>query len=338
MLIDNDDPWLLRFSLEEKSPANSAPVMTLFEGVAPLDAQFGQWPRKSIPDVLHEHVLGADGLQGYALVDAALLPDLEVRLARSGLPGSCLFDGAASGQLGAVAPWLVSLGEDDELTRSLFTRGRPNQSLWDAGAAVFIRSDMSLDDVRHQLRKLTQVPDKDGHWVFLRFWNPLFARYLLTYGSPYTRMRLLAAGPMMMRGADPDSFLIWSLPEEAHGRKPPSPFVLQPEDHHALRLATMDAFAGRVFDWLNSAYGSLPGSLDAQRFVLELCHHARARLGLRSEREVSDYIAASWLLREPAERRQDCRPLAHEIPQATWARIHDTAFEIARNQHPEAAE
>lgn len=85
--------------------------MTLFEGVAPLDAQFGQWPRKSIPDVLHEHVLGADGLQGYALVDAALLPDLEVRLARSGLPGSCLFDGAASGQLGAVAPWLVSLGK-----------------------------------------------------------------------------------------------------------------------------------------------------------------------------------------------------------------------------------
>ncbi|RJK99487.1 hypothetical protein C9E82_23505 [Paracoccus siganidrum] len=106
---------------------------------------------------------------------------------------------------------------------------------------MFIRSDMSLDDVRHQLRKLTQVPDKGGRWVFLRFWNPLFARSLLTYGSPYTRMRLLAAGPMMMRGADPDSFLIWSLPEEAHGRKPPSPFVLQPEDHHALRLATMDA-------------------------------------------------------------------------------------------------
>ena len=176
-------------------------------GVGPWERQFGVWPKKSLRERLYETVLG-NGTEGFALVDAALIPDLGERLAKSRLLSACLFDGTAAGKLGSVAQWLVQLDEDDDLIRSLFSRGLPYHSLCDSGAAVFVRSSLSFGEVRHNFRKLTQVQTEDGAWLFLRFWNPLFARYLLEFGSPEIGLRLLANGAMMMRGAEPDSFWV----------------------------------------------------------------------------------------------------------------------------------
>ena len=330
------DPWMLPFQSGEGAAEPPRVRMMKLGGVDPLDRQFGVWPRKTLPEGLYESVLG-NGTEGFALLDAALIPDLEDRLAKSRLPGACLFDGTAAEKLGSVAPWLVQLTEGDDLTRSLFTRGHPHHSLWDSGAAVFVRSSFPFEEVRRNFRKLTKVRADDGTWLFLRFWNPLFARYLLEFGSPEIGLRLLANGAMMMRGAEPDSFLVWhpegAAHEIGHGRMPP--VRLQKQDLHALQLATMDEFAMRVREWLTQAYGPLPANINTNRFVLELADHARTRLGLRSERVVSDYIAASWLLREPAERRLDFAPLAHEIPQATLSRIHATAFRLTRREFQE---
>lgn len=330
------DPWMLPFQSRDGVAEPPRARMVKLDGVTPLDRQFGVWPKKSLPEQLYETVLG-NGTEGFALLDAALIPDLDDRLAKSRLPNACLFDGAAAGKLGPVAPWLVQLADGDDLTRSLFTRGLSHHSLWDSGAAVFVRSSLPFDKVRRNFRKLTQVQADDSTWLFLRFWNPLFARYLLEFGSPEIGLRLLANGAMMMRGADPDSFWVWHLDSTAHetdhGRIPP--VRLQKQDLHALQLAKMDEFATRVRDWLTQAYGPLPANIDTSRFVLELAEHAKTRLGLRSERVVSDYIAASWLLREPAERRLDFAPLAHEIPQATLSRIHATAFRLSGREFQE---
>ena len=343
---ETDDPWRVTsfppvssadIPLGQAQPQPAIPAFPPAKptrltslGVTPLDLQFGQWPRKSVPDELRDRLLGADGRQGYAVVDAALIANLDLRLQGRAPASACLFDGDAAENLGAVAPWLIELADEDEITRSLFTRGPSDQWLWDSGAAIFLRSDLGMDGVRRCLRKLTQVREEDAgaavHWMFLRFWNPVFARYLLEYGSAAMQARLLAAGTMIIPDAPSDLVRIW----EGGDAPLAGPVLLTRQDRHALELATMDDFASRVRDWLTGAYGGLPPQIDAHRFLVELCHHARNQLGLRSEREVSDYMAASWLLRQPVERVLDMTALPHEIPQATLARLHDIAWDMTR--------
>ncbi len=245
------------------------------------------------------------------------------------LPGVCLFDGDAARAASGSAPWLVELGVDDHLTRSLFTTGKSRTALWDAGCSIILRSNLSLHDLRAGFRKITQFYDDQlAKWVFLRFWDPRFARYLLAYGSTEIRLRMLGVGPMMMQGAEVNEVQIWTLPDAFRDIRTQCPFRLRAQDHHALKLVRLDDFVTRVLTWLRSTYGGLPVGIDERRFILELTMHARDVLKLKTERTVSDYIAASWLLRMPAERHLDMSPRRHEIPQATLARIHDMAYEI----------
>ena len=322
------DPWTL--PADPAARAVSDPVLTVLRDVVPLDGQFGTWPKKSVPDPLRDAVLGEPWRHGYALVDAALIPDLMERLEDRVLPAACLFDGQAAQRAAASAPWLIELGADDRLTRQLFTRAEDSQALWDSGAFLLLRSDLPLAAVRANLRRMTQIsdPSNPDKLLFFRFWDPLYARYLLTYGSLAMRHRLLRTGPLMLRGGAEGEFQIWSLPAPPPDDAPRQAFRLHPEDHHALKLARLDDFVARVLLWLRDAYGPLPPGTDEHRFVLEITLHARDRLGLKTERCISDYAAASWLLRMPAERRLDPSPLRHEIPQATMARLHDTAHDI----------
>lgn len=252
-----------------------------------------------------------------------------MRLSDHPLPAACLFDGDMAETAASSAPWLIEIADGDRLTRRLFTAGDSDNAFWDRRCFVVIRSDQPLQTVRSGLRKITQFHDEaTGKWTFLRFWDPLYARYLLAHGSAEMQARLLQAGPMMMRGARSDEFLIWSPTQSTRDIRLRSPFRPWERDYHALKLARLDDFVARVMGWLRPAYGELPRQIDEHRFVLELTLHAREVLGLKTERVVSDYLAASWLLRMPAERRLDLRPLRHEIPQATMARIHDMAYDI----------
>ncbi|MBK4216707.1 DUF4123 domain-containing protein [Paracoccus caeni] len=341
-----DDPWRVTSSASDHSDVLSAgrvqqqqaPYRTL--QVTPLDQQLGQWPRKSVPDALRDTILGVDGRQGFAVLDAAAISNLDQRLQGRRPASVCLFDGDAAVQLGAVAPWLIELADEDALTRSLFTCGPSDRWLWDSGAVIFLRSDLGIDGVRRRLRKLTQVRDEAGdaaRWMFLRFWNPVFARYLLDHGSHAVCARLLAAGTIMIPDAPHGILRIWAASQADAARLEAGPLVLSLQDRHALQLAVMDGFVARVRKWLTDSYGRLPSHIDEHRFLVELFHHARNQLGLRSEREVSDYLAASWLLRQPVERVVDMRPLSHEIPQATLARMHDTAWEMSRKANSETA-
>ncbi len=322
------DPWTLRDG--PAGPPDADPALSVIGGVVPLDAQFGAWPKRAVPETLAQPVLGGPWLHGYALVDAARIPDLQARLDGRALRAACLFDGQAAEKAATSAPWLVELGPEDRLTRQIFTRGPDGLALWDSGAFVILRSDLPLAAVRANLRRMTLIQDDAApdRVLFFRFWDPLYARYLLSYGSRQMRHRLLRTGPLLLRGPAPDEVQIWSLPAPPPDDGPRLAFRLLPEDRHALALARLDDFVGRVLGWLRDAYGPLPAGIDERRFVLEIALHARDRLGLETERCVSDYAAASWLLRMPAERRLDMTPIGHEIPQATMERLHDTAYAI----------
>ena len=161
-------------------PDTAALGMERLPAVEPLDAQFGVWPLRSAPEPLAARLFAGDGLRAYAVIDAARIPGFP----GPGIfaPGRCLplFDGAAGQDLSDAAPYLVPLeGGEDGVLRRLTTRSGAPGDLWDAGAAIFLRSAADPDDMRRHLRRFTRVRDETGAWFALRFWDQSTLQALL---------------------------------------------------------------------------------------------------------------------------------------------------------------
>ncbi|MCO5065678.1 MAG: DUF4123 domain-containing protein [Rhizobiaceae bacterium] len=157
-------------------------------GAEPFDAQFGVWPKKTVPDVLVDPLFGqpeptkaeiayfgsADAvppLGTYAILDAAkarLLPEM---LQSSGLEFRCLFKGAAEVELRNLAPYIVVLEQDNVLMRQLFTRSGMPSDLWLKDTGFYIRTHDSLDQLWRHFRKFTRLQDENGKWFYFRFWE-----------------------------------------------------------------------------------------------------------------------------------------------------------------------
>lgn len=162
--------------------------MTALARIEPLGPQLGLWPKRTVPEALADilfgdlpdHNLPAHPLAPcatWAVLDAARLPNLPEELEASGLEHRCLFRGKAQADWGHVAPWLISLGRDARLTRRLFTSEAPF-GLWDAAAAMFLRSRRTMDELWRHFRKYTRIQDEGGSWLYFRFWEAQSLRML----------------------------------------------------------------------------------------------------------------------------------------------------------------
>lgn len=172
------EPDIWAASLDPKGAVASLvqPDVRTFHDVHPLDAQLGVWPKKTVPDVLRVPLFAAGRsdalpLNSFALLDAARAPYLVDLLSNSTLDWCCLFTGKAEKELRDVAPYLVSLVEDDHFTRLLFTDAGMSNNLWPSDAGIFMRSHLSMDNMRRQLRKFTRIRDEDDNWFYFRFWE-----------------------------------------------------------------------------------------------------------------------------------------------------------------------
>lgn len=196
---DSDDPWTLQLGraavVQSESDRPALRVETI-EGVEPLDAQIGVFPKKTLPDALHDALFGqpdptaaeieaAGGdpaavppMQTYAILDAAKVINLPELLEDSDLEHRCLFKGAAFDEMKNVAPWIVRLEDGNAFTRNLFTRSDAHWHLWDRsitdGGAMFCRSHLSLEALRNHFRRFTQVRNQAGATIHLAFWSPQF--------------------------------------------------------------------------------------------------------------------------------------------------------------------
>ena len=197
---------------DTKSAGNdSYLIIEEIEGVEPLDAQMGVWPRKTVPDALYEPLFGqpeptegeialygsADAvpqMNTFAILDAAKLPYLLTgMLEDSGLRHKSLFQGAAQEELKEHAPYLVELAEDNSFTRALFTADAAN-ALWDKDLGIYIRSRTGFDDIRKHFRKFTRVKDEEGQWSYLRYWEPTTLRALPEFFEKVNKELLFEAG------------------------------------------------------------------------------------------------------------------------------------------------
>lgn len=141
--------------------------------VTPHVAAVGQTPRAPVPRELVDFLpLAQSGRRSYAVIDAALVPNLPELLEASGLPHRCLYRIETQPELAHSAPWLVALTQDCRFLRGIFTAGdRPDQ-LWNSHAVMLLASDSDLDALHRLLRRFTRVQDSEGRWYYWRFWEP----------------------------------------------------------------------------------------------------------------------------------------------------------------------
>ena len=204
--------------------------------IEPLGPQIGVWPKRCVPDALADLLFGdlpdrgrpdepASPCSTWAVLDAARLPNLAEELEASGLVHRCLFRGKAQEDWGHVAPWLVALRPDARLTRRLFTAGAPF-GLWDAAAAMFLRSRRTMDDLWRHFRKYTRVQDDNGAWLYFRFWDAQSVQMLQKSAAslPEARRFFAPCERVMVPVPDRDScLLVEPLPLTQTPLAPPPP-------------------------------------------------------------------------------------------------------------------
>ncbi len=126
-------------------------------------------------------VLFQDSQNSYAVLDAAIVPNLPELLETSGLKFRCLFSGEAEAELGSVAPWLIALERESAFVRNLLMDSDTPAPwhLWGYEPGIFIQSAENFELVWRHLRKFIRVQDEMGKWFLMRFWSTDFLVLLL---------------------------------------------------------------------------------------------------------------------------------------------------------------
>ena len=192
---ETGDPWGItpaEGAARPYGPADALSVTTL-RGIRPLDAQIGQFPKRTVPADLADALFGqpapeheeieafggdpakAPPINSFAVLEAARIPNLVPMLHDSGLEHRCFFTGAALAEAGDAAPWIVRLEPDNRFTRNLFTEGPAPWQIWSERGGMTLRARAGLDQMWRHLRRFTRVQDESGDWFYFRFWEPRYA-------------------------------------------------------------------------------------------------------------------------------------------------------------------
>ena len=234
-------------------------------GLKPLTAIPGQTDR-TVPDPLVEPLFGtldtpdAPPLRTYAILDAARAPYILTGLIEaSDLPHASLFQHEVQSDLAEVAPYLVELPQDNPLTRRLFSCPDTAAGLWGQGVGIYLRSPLSLEELRAHLRKFTRIPDENRKWFFFRFWEPqtFYAMSILREDSQSVFWRLWQS-PQIARVLFPFQDTVWicdTAEASAEGQR--APILLRQVEKDALAHSKRHVFAYRVAHALADAHPEL---------------------------------------------------------------------------------
>jgi hypothetical protein len=123
----------------------------------------------------------------YLLLDAAARKRITKIFDIDEIPGmdveiKCLFKGEAAETYEEVAPYLVDMTLPEgayndadlvpEFHKDYFKKH------WEISGGIFIRSNASMTELVQHYRKFIQIPDEQGKWYWLRFWD---CRIMHTY-------------------------------------------------------------------------------------------------------------------------------------------------------------
>ncbi|WP_317385869.1 DUF4123 domain-containing protein [Tritonibacter scottomollicae] len=129
--------------------------------------------KRDLDELLDPYFKPVEGSAYYALLDAAMVPNLPDMIEASGLEYRCLFKGDASLELRDVAPWLIRLEPETAFARDLFTKGDAPWMLWGRTTMLALRTTHGIDQVASHFRRLTRIrTETDERWLFFRFYDP----------------------------------------------------------------------------------------------------------------------------------------------------------------------
>ncbi|MBV9504949.1 MAG: DUF4123 domain-containing protein [Acidobacteriia bacterium] len=120
---------------------------------------------------LHEEIF-QDGAQTFAVLDGASAPGLLDRLEQWKPEFICLYRGELKPDLAQVAPYLIRLEPETELTAWILSKG------WGNHWGIFAIANADLRTMRQHFRRLLTVYDENGKPLLFRFYDP---RVLRTY-------------------------------------------------------------------------------------------------------------------------------------------------------------
>lgn len=181
----------------KKQPSSSFDIsFEILRGVSPLGDQFGVDSKDTVPRGL-DRILFDEKKEGtplhsgtnenqmptYAILDAAKVVNLVETLENSGLSHRCLFEKDSTSNMMDVAPWIVKLEKDNELTRRLFTKGTAPWNLWGKGAGMYIRSNLSLDALTRHFSEMVKVKTDTNTSEYFRFWEAAVLDYIAFFGG-----------------------------------------------------------------------------------------------------------------------------------------------------------
>lgn len=288
--------------------------LTVIDGVMPLAASTFPLPESFVPTPLAPFMQSEDS-HLYAVLDGARVFGLRESLESASLDHCCLYEQDAG--LDDVAPWLVSVQLDSPFCRSLFLDGDAPIALWSREPGIFLRSRMTLSQLRSKLRKFTRVTDETGRRRLLRFWDPrVIGRYAaLHHPEAFPHITGLLSGLELLacdirRGR---ALHVAGVPEHVHPQAGPWPYLAH-DMEQVRRSIFREDLELRLIRRV-PAVGALEDKI-RKNMIIDL--EARSHyLGLHADKSVERYCLASLMLGGPAEDDKCLQPIflrpCHEL-------------------------
>lgn len=105
----------------------------------------------------------------YAVLDGASIPEMLTQFTRFQADYICLYRGDLSTEMAKVAPYLVALPPNSDITNWLL-------SLVGKHPGIFARTTAPMREMRQHLRKFLMVYDPESNPVYFRYYDPRVLR------------------------------------------------------------------------------------------------------------------------------------------------------------------
>ena len=146
----------------------------------------------------------------YAVLDGASVPGLVRKLWQTGADHFCLFPGLLEPDMAEVAPYVVELKGDAELTRWILSEG------WGRHWGIFAVSPADLRTIRGHLRLLVEACDEEGKPMIFRYYDPrVFRIYMPTCDDDQCEEMFGPVTRYLLEDEDPAALLRYTLPDGA---------------------------------------------------------------------------------------------------------------------------
>ncbi len=128
---------------------------------------------KNAVETIGRYLFEEDDADVFCVLDGATVTGLLGHLYNCDLEYECLYRGELQPDLAEVAPYLVRLQENSDVTRWVIEKG------WGRHWGVFARSREGLRSLRGHFRRFLTVHDGNGKPLYFRYYDPRVLRVYL---------------------------------------------------------------------------------------------------------------------------------------------------------------